>query len=331
MRVVSLLPSATEIICLLAGGAESAIELVGRSHECDFPEQAPGGGLLRAVRVLTAARTAFESAAQIDRVVREELAAGRSLYTLNTGLLKDLRPDLIVTQDLCEVCSIDLATVRAAAADMQPRPEIVSLNPATFEGMLDDVLTVGRAMGVEAAARETVVGLRERMDRAAEHVNPYAPRTRVAFLEWTEPLFCGGHWTPQLIERAGGEHTLNPTSVGPGGGAGMGVTGQTLRVAGKSVRISPEALAESRPDRIIVCPCGLGLDETRREVARLSANGWWRELPAVRAGRVALVDGNQYFNRPGPRLVDAFEFLVGWMQGRPELIPAGFAWEPWRG
>ena len=328
MRVVSLLPSGTEVVCLLAASAAGSVRLVGRSHECDFPAD----GTLDQVPVLTAPRTRFESSFQVDQAVREALAAGQSLYTLDTKQLEALKPDVIVTQDLCEVCSIDLATVRAAAQAMDPRPAIVSLNPTTLEGMMDDVMTVGRALGLHPAAREVVVRLRERLYRAEEFVNPYDAKPRVAFIEWTAPLFAAGHWTPQLIERAGGLHPLNPTLPAQGAGAGAGPIGQTLRAAGRSIAVTPEALVASEPDRVIVCPCGLGLEQTRREFGVLSREPWWRKLPAARTrepGCVALVDGNQYFNRPGPRLVDAFEFLVGWLNGRPGVIPHGFAWEPW--
>src|SRR5262249_52332745 len=148
-----------------------------------------------------------------------------SLYTLDVGVLEALRPDVILTQDLCQVCSIDLGTVRRAAERMSPRPAIVSLNPATIEGVLDDHLAVGRAVGLERQAEEVVVGLRGRMYAAMDHVNPYTDGPRVAFLEWPDPIFVGGHWTPQLIERAGGQHPLNPTrpvesATGAGAAAG---------------------------------------------------------------------------------------------------------------
>ncbi len=329
MRVVSLLPSATEILLSLTGAAalsgSGAVQLVGGSHECDWPE---GVGLER-VPVLTGARTAFTTAADVDRAVREQLGSGESLYTLDVEAMKALRPDVILTQDLCEVCSIDLKAVRAAAAGFAPRPEIVSLNPQTFEGVLDDIGTVGRAVGLEETALKRVVALRERAYRAEEYVNPYTDAPSVAFLEWTDPVFVGGHWTPQLVERAGGSHPLNPTRAIEGSGAGAGPIGQTLRQAGKSVRVSVEALVASRPEFVIVCPCGLKLDQAWREAEMLARQDWWGQLPAVkqgRWGRVAVVDGNQMFNRPGPRLVDAMEFLVGFLNDRPQVIPADFPW-----
>lgn len=333
MRVVSLLPSATEILLAITGPAaldgSGPIHLVGRSHECDWPQTGKagsGGGRLNQVPVLTAARTAFTTSANVDQAVKDHLAGGQSLYTLDIPQLKALRPDLIITQDLCHVCSIDLATVRAVAAALSPSPDILSLNPQTFEGVLDDVLAVGQAIGLEQAAIDLIVALRERAYRAEEYINPYADRPSVAFLEWTDPLFVGGHWTPQMIERAGGEHPLNPSIPHEGTGAAVGPIGQTLRRAGKSIQITEAALIASKPEYLIVCPCGLSLEQAWRETELLSRKEWWGSLPAAKKGHVAVVDGNHMFNRPGPRLVDAMEFLVGFLNDRPELIPAEFPW-----
>jgi iron complex transport system substrate-binding protein len=185
-------------------------------------------------------------------------------------------------------------------------------------------------VGLERSAEAETVALRERFYRAQEFVNPYEEGPIVAFLEWTDPLFIGGHWTVQMIERAGGRHPLNPTVPDERAGAAAGPQ-QAYRRAGKSIRIPPEALLATRPDALIICPCGIGLPGVRDMTADLAKKDWWPELPAGRSGRVALVDGNQMFNRPGPRLADAFEWLVGWLQERPEVIPAGFPWEPWGG
>lgn len=321
MRIVSLVPSATEILGLLG----AADRLVGRSHECDFPSE------VRALPVLTGQRTEYRpgEAASVDKQVREGLAEGASLYTLNAELLVDLRPDLIITQDLCSVCSIDLDSVRSAldriGDQTGKKPDVLSLNPQGVEDMLDDILRVGGAIGEEGRARDRVVALRERLYRAQEHVNAYDEGPVVGFMEWTDPIFVAGHWTVQMIERAGGRHPLNETVAVSGSGAGAGM-GQGQRRAGPSVRVPPEVFCAVKPEALIVCPCGLTLDQAPSEARRLSLEDWWEGLPAVRNGRVAVVDGNQMFNRPGPRLVDAFEWLVGWLQGRPDLIPEGFPW-----
>ncbi len=316
-RVVSLLPSATELLAAIGGEGL----LVGRSHECDFPAS------VATVPVLTAARTRG-SPAEVDQQVSAALAAGESLYTLNEDLLAELAPDVILTQDLCSVCSIDHAAVARAAARLPRPPHVVCLNPTTLEGVLDDLLTVARAVGRESAGTNAMVALRSRLYAAEELVNPYAEGPVVGFLEWTDPLFCAGHWTVQMIERAGGRHPLNPTKPNPQAGAAAGPQ-RAQRTAGPSRRVTPQDFAAAQPQFIIVSPCGLGLEETRAGVVALAAQPWWNGLPAVRDGRVALVDGNQMFNRPGPRLVDAFEWLVGWLNERPGAMPAGFPWEPW--
>ena len=326
MRIVSLLPSATEIVAALG----AADRLVGRSHECDWP------GGLGGLPVLTDQRTDAPDPAGVVRQVRDALASHASLYTLDEARLRELRPDLIVTQDLCDVCSIDLAAVRRAAATIDPEPEVVSLNPTTFEGVLDDVLTVGGAIGEADRAQDLVVELRARMTRAMDFVNPYDARPRILYMEWVDPVFVGGHWIPQLIERAGAEHPLNPCAPRPGSGAALGPMGAEM-IAGKSVTATPEQILAVEHDggrgkgwdRVSVGPCGVTLDEAEAQARALLDDpvGWLGKIDAVRTGRVAIVDGNQMFSRPGPRLVNAFEWLVGWVQERPALIPNGFPWK----
>lgn len=325
MRIVSLLPSATEIVCLLGAGDR----LVGRSHECDHPPE------VLPVPALTAQtwENSGLSPGEIDRVVSSAVSApgsaeqggARSLYSLDVDRLHSLQPDLIITQDLCSVCSIDVASVRGAAARMTPAPQVLSLNTSTFEGLFEDVMAIGRVLGVERRASDVVVALRERFFHAADFVNPFDRAPRVCVLDWADPLYVAGHWTPQLVERAGGEHPLNPTSAMPGAGAGAG--GQMAhRFAGPSRRISADDLIAAAPEAIVLCPCGVALRDIPAHLAIMERQAWWSQLPAVGTGRVALVDGNQMFSRPGPRLVDAFEWLVGWLNDRPQLIPAGFPW-----
>lgn len=298
MRVVSLLPSATELLAAIPGGTAL---LVGRSHECDFPPEVADRP------VLTSSRINHGSSAEIDQQVREAFGSGnsRSLYRLNEELLESLRPDVILTQDLCDVCSIDLATVRQVACRLSAEPAIVSLNPTTVEDVFDDILRVGDAVGLGPVAQHAMVTLRERYWSARDFVNPYLPGPEVAFLEWIDPIFVAGHWTPQLIEHAGGRHSLNPAGA-------------------KSKQVSCDELVASMPEWLIICPCGLDLPMIRSEMQALTGTRWWPMLPAVMEGHVALVDGVQMFNRPGPRLVDALCWLVGWINDRPELVPEGF-------
>jgi iron complex transport system substrate-binding protein len=298
MRIVSLLPSATEILC--AVGGEDL--LVGRSHECDFPPS------IRDRPVLTRARTDASGSAAIDAQVRESLAAGDSLYQLDGNLLAELRPDLIITQDLCSVCSIDVVAVRQIAEGLPSRPALLSLNPKTLEDVFDDHLRVGEAAGLAADAADGVVRLRDRYWSAIDYVTPYTAGPEVAVLEWMDPLFVAGHWTPQMILAAGGQCSLMT--------AGM-----------PSRAITPDELVAAQPDRIVIAPCGLSLPAIRNELALLTTSRWWQALPAAADGDVFLVDGNQMFSRPGPRLVDAFCWLVGWINDRPELLPKDFPCE----
>lgn len=305
-RVVSLLPSATELLCEIGAGSL----LVGRSHECDWPHTVADRPILTGQRTGGHGSTpeAAVDSKSIDAEVRASLSAGQSLYTLDIERLTSLAPDVILTQDLCDVCSIDLATVRRVAATLPHPPLVVSLNPKDLFAVFDDLLTVGAAVGRERDAEEAMVALRDRYWRAVDYVNPYVPGPEIAFLEWMDPLFVGGHWTPQLIEAAGGQHSLN-------------------RPASKSRQVAPEDLLAAAPERLIVCPCGYGLEAIRRELPALVSQRWWPMLPAVLGGtpeHLVAVDGNQMFNRPGPRLVDAFEWLVGWINDRPELIPNDF-------
>lgn len=331
-RIISLLPSATELLCAIGGGHL----LVGRSHECDWPPSITHLPSLTS-QVIPISHETSLSPAQIDALVREHLApttsdpsatapTAQSLYRIDGAAIAALRPDIIITQDLCGVCSIDLATVRALAAGLAPSPTIISLNPTTVEDMLDDALRLGEAVGLADEARRAVVALRDRLFRAGEHVNPFDDGPSLAFLEWTDPLFTAGHWTVQLIERAGARHPLNPTIIAaPHAGAAAGPQ-HGERKAPHSFAITTQQLVASLPQALVICPCGLNLEATHAAAASLACQPWWQDLPAVRSNRVAIVDGNQMFNRPGPRLVDAFEWLVAWLHNLP--TPPGFPWRP---
>ncbi len=331
-RVVSLLPSATELL-----SAIGTIQfLVGRSHECDFPPEVASRPVLTSPRI----RPHIDPAGpldpsteplRIDQAVRTSLRSGESLYSVDEALLASLQPDLILTQDLCNVCSIDLPAVQRLARTLPGPPGVLSLNPSTIEDVLDDLLRVAEALGPEwrAPGDRAMVALRERLFRAEDFVNPYEDGPVVGFLEWTDPLFCAGHWTVQLLERAGARHPWNTTTARPDSGAALGPQ-RGSRLAPASHVITPEELHRARPDCLIIAPCGFSLAQSLACARELSRQPWWPDLPAVQCGRVAVVDGNQMFNRPGPRLVDAFEFLVGWLHHRPDLIPRDFPWSPFQ-
>lgn len=308
MRVVSVLPSATEILCSIGGNHL----LVGRSHEDNFPQSITHLPMLTDQLI----SRNWTSAADVNAEVSCALSSGKSLYFLNAELLAELKPDLILTQDLCSVCAIDLAEVRLIASKMDPQPRVLSLDPQTLEDVLEDMIIVGEAVGM----REEAVVAKGRMEdrvRAAmaaaddvleEWKGMETPkgrgRVKVAFIEWSDPIYVGGHWTPQLIFMAGGEHTLNP--------CGEGAANSYVQVGGggKSFPVSEDSVVASDPDIVIVCPCGLDLEMSRRETDRLMSQSWFRDLRAVKNKRLLVVDGDAMFNRPGPRLVDALEWLV---------------------
>ncbi|BCW89022.1 hypothetical protein sos41_21770 [Alphaproteobacteria bacterium SO-S41] len=284
MRIVSLIPSATEIVCALG----ARIDLVGRSHECDFPADVTG------LPALTRPRLPLSGGSRaIDEAVTRALTDGIAIYEVDLELLAELRPDVIVTQDQCEVCAASLAQVEEAVCAVLPsRPTIVSLKPASLSDAYEDVRRVGAAIGRDAAS--VVAAMQLWIERPARTVTP----PRVAFLEWVDPLMGPGLWTPETIAVAGGVSVLGE--------------------AGKhTVKRAPEALAAAAPDIIVVAPCGYPIEESLKELDLLTGLPGWADIPAVKAGRVAIADGNAYFNRPGPRLADSVEILRDIYAGRP--------------
>lgn len=288
--------------------------IVGRSHECNYP------AAVLSAPILTGAYNKFESSRQMHEAVNEHLKSGKGLYWVDEAKLQALQPDVIVTQSLCDVCSVDITIVSCIAKSLKTRqgaqPDVYSLNPQSLQEVLDDCEVIGRALGMAQRGTAARAALQARIDRATEIArglrNPDSP-PKIAFLEWTDPFFIGGHWTPQIIEMAGACHPLNPCKPGTG--------------AGKSIAVENDTVRDSDPDWIVVCPCGLSIEATKRELKTLEAQAWWGEMRAVREGRAVLVDGDQMFNRPGPRLVDGLEWLVGLLYDRPDLIPGDFPWQ----
>ncbi|KAF8930075.1 hypothetical protein BGZ47_000750 [Haplosporangium gracile] len=302
-RIISLLPSAAEIICLVGGQPE----MVARSHEDDFPST------IQHLPILTEAKTKFTTSADVDRQVSEALSQGNSLYNLDVDQLKALQPSVIVTQDLCNVCSIDLVSVQRVASKMNPQPEIVTLNPTSVAEVMESITTVGTAIGHAKEAAKVRADLEGRIQKCKDVVAQvkkdnldYKPK-KVMFFEWTDPIYPAGHWTPEMIEMAGGVHPINPPGI-------------------PSKRVSIESVVATNPDVLIICPCGLDMLATRKEYDMLMEKEWFRDL-ANKATTVALVDGNQMFNRSGPRLVECTEWLVMLLHDRPDFEPMGFPWE----
>ena len=281
MRIVSLLPSATEILYAIGVGDQ----VVGVTHECDFPPEARLKPRLTSSSLPSAWR-----AADIDRHVRARLHAGSSIYALDSALLERLEPDLIVTQELCPVCAVSYETVSAATRKLSGDARVISLEPSSLEDVYATIVSLGRLTGAGRAAGEVVEGLRARELPLLE-LTKGRERPSTLVLEWTDPPMSGGHWTPGLVELAGGR----PVLAHPGA---------------DSQRLDWNAIVAADPNVVIIAPCGFGLDAAVRATRDLSANTQWRSLRAVRRGNVAVVDGNAYVNRPGPRLLDSAEIFA---------------------
>ncbi len=277
MRIVSLVPSATETLFALGLGGE----VVAVTHECDWPEAAQ--------ELPTVTRDVIPaglSAGEIDAAVRSRTSSGAAIYELDHDALHELRPDLIVTQALCAVCAVSHEDVRAVAEEIETRPAVISLDPSTLGEVLGDVRTLADAAGAPQTARELVADAAERIDRVSQGVRDVTRRPRVAALEWLDPVYVAGHWTPQMIELAGGEDVL-------------GFPGE------HSERRSWAEVADARPDLVVAMPCGYDAPTAYRE-AEMHAE----RLAALGAGEIVAVDAAAYFSRPGPRLVDGLELLA---------------------
>ena len=278
MRIVSLIASATETVCALGGEGF----LVGRSHECDFP------ATVRTLPICTEPKFDITgSSGEIDRRVKEALRDSVSVYRVFPEMLDALAPDVIVTQAHCDVCAVSLRDVELAASKMvRSRPRVVALMPNALVDVYADIHRVAAAMEMPHRGRELVVAMQERMK-----LTDPPRRPTIACIEWIDPLMAAGNWMPELVSLAGGDNLF-----------------------GKAGRHSPffewDDLLRADPDAIVVLPCGFDIPRTRAEMPTLTAKPGWLDLKAVRDGRVFLGDGNAYFNRPGPRLVDSFEMLA---------------------
>ncbi len=303
LKIVSLLPSATEIVACL--GLSKAI--VGRSHECDYPP------LVKDLPVCTEARlNSKQKSSQIDRDVQALVQQALSIYQIKIDVLEKLQPTHIVTQDQCDVCAVNVAEVEQALAQLtKSNPQVISLQPHLLPEVWKDIQRVAQTLGVES--QPVVSKLKARIDALANQVKilPVDSLPTVVALEWTEPLMGAGNWIPELIELAGGKPLL-------------GVKGE------HSPYLSWESLTQASPDVIVIMPCGFDLERTEQESLVLMENPDWCKLKAVKNSKVFLVDGNAYFNRPGPRLVDSAEILGEILH--PELFDFGYqgtSWKPW--
>jgi len=283
VRIVSLLPSATEIVFALGLGDQ----VVAVSHECDFPPEARQRPAVTRSPLHGHALTS----AEIDRRTTEERRAGRALYSLDIGRLQGLAPDLILTQELCDVCAVGQPQVERAVRELGSVPRVLSLEPNTLDDVLRTIEVVGAATGRKAVASRLIGALRARIERVCQTVADVDQFPRVFCMEWTDPPWVAGHWVPEMVALAGGRDVLG--SVGA-----------------PSERVDWERVAAAAPDVVVLMPCGYDLRRTLAERPVVEALPGWAALPAVRAGRVYAVDGSSYFNRPGPRLVDGLELLA---------------------
>jgi iron complex transport system substrate-binding protein len=295
LRIVSLLPSATEIVCSLGLGDQ----LVAVTHECDYP--AFVRGLPKATRTLIPKDA---PSGEIDRLVREKLSGQRALYSLDFETLEALKPDLIVTQALCDVCAVAAEEVEDASCRLPGRPPVVNLEPETLSEVYGAIRLVAEAASIAGKGEETVRALEARVAAVVERSAAVRRRPRVALLEWLFPPFSCGHWNPQLVRLAGGEEAL-------------GREGQ------KSRTLAWDEVAAAGPEVVFVACCGFDLERTLVDTDALRTAPEWRALPAVRTGRVYAADGSQYFSRPGPRLVDSLEILAHALHPDLHPLPAG--------
>ncbi len=292
MRIVSLLPAATEICYALGLGDD----LVGVSPECDYPPAA------ESKRIVSRALLEFEAVGsrETSRLVGERLESGGGLYQVDEAALREIAPDLILTQGLCDVCAPTLGDVEDVARRLPRKPEILSLDPHRLEDVLADIRRVAIACGVDDRGVEVTATLQERIDRIENRAANMSEYPRTLCLEWLDPMFLAGHWVPEMVELAGGTDVL--------GHAGE-----------KSRRVEPKEIVLASPDVVVLMPCGFNLERTRKEAGAVTQLPWWADLPAARTDRVWAVDGSSFFNRPGPRLVDGLEILAHILQ--PRLFP----------
>jgi iron complex transport system substrate-binding protein len=282
LRIVSLLPSATEIVCAL--GLEDS--LVGITHECDYPPA------IRNKPALTASRISHETmtSAEIDHAVRSQLDGHGSIYDLDQERLLALKPDLVLTQELCDVCAVSYKTVKKAARLFDADVRVVSLEPNTIADIFENILMVGALCGEEDKAKELIAGLRSRLDAIRAKTSGLANRPRTLMLEWIEPPFAPGHWVPEQVAIAGGDHAF-----GQAGRPSVTTTGQAIKAYA--------------PEIIVMIPCGYYKEDIFRQLPQSRLPEGWNDLPAVKNEAVWAVDATSYFSRPGPRVIEGVEIL----------------------
>lgn len=292
MRICSLLPSATEMVFNLGLGDH----LVAVTHECDYPAEAVGLPVI----TRSAIDNASSSSRDIHNHVSQSVHSGSSIYQLDHDLLKKLDPDIILTQELCEVCAVSYGDVESAVRLVQGDPQIVSLEPTSLGGILESIERLGQIADVAERAAELVEQLRRRSDHVASVARASEARPRVLSLEWLDPPFVGGHWVPEMVRLAGGSDGL--TSEGT-----------------PSREVTWDVVTRYDPEVLVLMPCGFELERTIEELRQAYIPDEWSRLSAVQSSKVYAVDGSAYFSRPGPRIFDGLEVLAEIIH--PELFP----------
>lgn len=297
-RVISLLPAATEIVASL----DKLDVLVGISHECDFPPEVNARPRVTQCEIHGSGLPSED----IDRWVTEKLAGDGTLYTLEEELVRELRPDAILTQKLCDVCAVNFESVARFAAHLPGSPTVVNLEPGTLEDIFGDIRSVAKVLGVEDRAEKVVQGLSARVE-SVRKLAATVPKKRCVLLEWVHPPFCTGHWGPELVDLAGGYDPLG-------------------RLGEDSARIEWDAVIAAAPEVLVFACCGYNIDRTREDVRMLQSIRGWSTMPATQTGEVYVCDGSAYFARPGPRVVDSLEILAEILH--PELFRGRFPARP---
>jgi iron complex transport system substrate-binding protein len=291
-QIVSFLPSATEMACALG----LSDQLVGITHECDYPPEVAG----KPIVVRNALPIEKMNQAEVDVAVAQRMRDGLSLYEVDEKLLQKLAPDLILTQNLCQVCAPSGNEVSQAVNLLPKKPQILWLTPTSLEEIFANVRELGEATGRSKEAEELIATGHARLEKTAAATRGLARRPRVFCMEWLDPVYCSGHWVPEMVKLAGGSDAL-------------------ARAGGDSVRIPWDDVVQWAPEVLIVTPCGFDLEKVIEQTQQLPEYPGWSDLPAVREGRVYAVDANSYFARPGPRVVDGTELLAHLIH--PESFP----------
>lgn len=298
-KIVSLLPSATEIVCAL-GFQE---QLVGRSHECDYPPE------VTQLPVCTQAKFPQGKSIEINQSVAALVKNGLSVYEVFGDVLESIKPDFVVTQSQCEVCAVSMKDVEQAVCQLvSSNPQIINLEPVGYQDVFDDILRVGQTLGVSDRAQQFVESLHHRIDAVEKITQQVSTKKSVVCIEWLAPLMNAANWVPTLVEKAGG----------------INLMGQE---AHHSHYITWEDVVSLNPDVILVMPCGFSIDRTLQEINLLTELPGWSDLPAIQNKEVYLTDGNQYFNRPGPRLADSVEIISEILY--PDLFPRKHPKKDW--